>query len=363
MKIEYNKDLTGCNTFGMRVSCSCFAEYDTPEEYSSLYCVPPDGSPGGTSSGTAGKMPADLLPKPFLHIGGGSNLLFTGDFPGTVFHSRIRFIRELSRNGGNVLIEAGAGTLWDDVCVFCAENGLWGVENLSGIPGEAGAAAVQNIGAYGAEIKDIVEEVKCFDAVTLSMKTIKAEECGYGYRTSMFKEGAKGRYTVMSVVLRLSETPKPRLEYGHLREAVEAAGAGITPLSVRHAVLGIRNAKLPDPSKIGNAGSFFKNPVVPKFSFDIVENYAKSRYGDDYEVPHFDAGSGFVKIPAAWLIEQCGWKGKRHGNAGVYEKQPLVLINVTGTATPQEILDLERKIINSVETTFGIGLTPEVEHI
>ena len=331
----------------MDVSCACYLEYGSAEELVEFFA--------------SGRQ--FTLPEPFLHIGGGSNLLFTKDFPGTVFHSRIRFIKELSGNGGNVLIEAGAGTLWDDVCVFCAENGLWGVENLSGIPGETGAAAVQNIGAYGAEIKDVVEEVRCFDAVTLAMKTIKAEDCGYGYRTSIFKEGAKGRYTVMSVVLRLSETPKPRLEYGHLRSAVEAGDAEITPAHVRSEVLEIRNSKLPDPSKIGNAGSFFKNPIVPKSSFDVVENYARSKYGKEYEVPHFDAGSGFVKIPAAWLIEQCGWKGYREGNVGVYEKQPLVLVNVTGQARPYEILGLETRITASVRNLFGIELEPEVEHI
>ena len=347
MRIENNHSLLKQNTFGMDVSCACYLEYGSAEELVEFFA--------------SGRQ--FTLPEPFLHIGGGSNLLFTKDFSGTVFHSRIRFIKELSGSGGNVLIEAGAGTLWDDVCVFCAENGLWGVENLSGIPGETGAAAVQNIGAYGAEIKDVVEEVRCFDAVKLSMKTIKVEDCGYGYRTSIFKEGAKGRYTVMSVVLRLSETPKPRLEYGHLRSAVEAGDAEITPAHVRSVVLEIRNSKLPDPSKIGNAGSFFKNPIVPKSSFDVVENYARSKYGKEYEVPHFDAGSGFVKIPAAWLIEQCGWKGHREGNVGVYEKQPLVLVNVTGKARPYEILGLETRITASVRNLFGIELEPEVEHI
>lgn len=349
MKIEYSKDLIGHNTFGMKVSCACLVEYDSPEEYREL-------------------LSSEIfhtLPLPFLHIGGGSNLLFTADFPGTVFHSRIDFLKEVSRDGDSVRIEAGAGTLWDKVCLYCAENGLWGTENLSGIPGETGAAAVQNIGAYSAEIKDVVESVLCFDSVTEGMKSISGEDCRYDYRTSMFKEGAKGRYAVMSVVLRLSAVPKPKLGYGHLKAAVDALtdGAEPEPMTVRKAVLGIRNAKLPDPAVTGNAGSFFKNPVVPRSSYEVVENYALSLYGPDYIVPHFDAGAGFVKIPAAWLIEQCGWKGYREGNVGVYEKQPLVIINATGNAVPGEILSLEKKITESVINTFGIELTPEVEHI
>lgn len=370
MKIEYDKDLALMNTFGMKVSCACYVEFSSEDELSDIFR----------------NMERYGFPQPFLHIGGGSNLLFTRDFPGTVFHSAIRFIRRVDvRQGdsglkassgaagrpGSVLVEAGSGVLWDDFCAWCAGEGLWGPENLSGIPGEAGAAAVQNIGAYGVEVKDMVREVRCFDVVTGEIRPLHVKDCRYGYRDSIFKDTAKGRYVVTSVVFALSSVPQPRLEYGHVRSAVEQAlsssGAGpevsLCPSLVRNVILGIRGSKLPDPAVAGNAGSFFKNPVVPRSSYDIVENYAKSRYGADYEVPHFDAGSGFIKIPAAWLIEQCGWKGYREGNVGVYEKQPLVLVNVTGKASPDEVVALEHKIVMSVQNLFGITLHPEVEHV
>ena len=363
MDIRESYSLKKRNTFGMDVSCACYVEYGSVEELVEFFS-------SGRQHG---------LPLPFLHIGGGSNILFTGDFPGTVFHSEIRFISEIRPCGTTahdadgpgsaaVLVEVGAGTLWDDFCAWCAERGLWGPENLSGIPGETGAAAVQNIGAYGVEFKDVVREVRCFDAVTCSIKTFRQQECKYGYRDSIFKQSAKGRYIVTSVVFGLSTEGGPRLEYGHVKSAVENALSEssqetLTPSLVRSVILGIRDSKLPDPRKTGSAGSFFKNPVVPKIFYEKVEHYAKSKYGRDYEVPHFDAGSGFVKIPAAWLIDQCGWKGYREGNVGVYEKQPLVLVNLTGKALPGEIVALEKKIAASVLNLFGIGLEPEVEHI
>lgn len=352
MDIRYNCSLLRHNTFGMDVSCACFVSYGSAEELAGFF--------------SAGRQFS--LPKPFLHIGRGSNLLFTGDFPGTVFHSDIRFVRELPGKDGKVRIEVGAGTAWDDVCGWCAGHGLWGTENLSGIPGETGAAAVQNIGAYGVEFKDIVSGVCCFDAVTCSLKTIRKDDCHYGYRDSVFKQSAKGRYVVTSVILELSPDAGPVLDYGHVRAAVdkrmqEIPGTTLSPGLVRSVILDIRNSKLPDPSETGNAGSFFKNPVVPRSSFGRVENYARSKYGPEYVVPHYDAGSGFVKIPAAWLIEQCGWKGYSDGNAGVYAKQPLVLVNLTGKARPEEIIALEKKITASVLDIFGITLIPEVEHI
>ena len=357
MEISYNHSLLKRNTFGLNVSCACLVEYDSAEELAEFF-----------SSGRQFD-----LPRPFLHIGGGSNLLFTKDFPGTVFHSRIRYVTRLPHGqSGNdadqVCVEVGAGTVWDDFCRWCSGRGLWGPENLSGIPGETGAAAVQNIGAYGVEIKDVVREVRCFDAVTHSMKSFRQKECKYGYRDSVFKQSAKGRYIVTSVVFGLACTGGPCLEYGQVRNAVENALQGFsrkeaTPSLVRSVILGIRNSKLPDPAVTGSAGSFFKNPVVPRIFYDKVELYAKSKYGADYEVPHFDAGSGFVKLSAAWLIEQCGWKGCREGNAGVWEYQPLVLTNATGKAAPEEITALASKITSSVFNLFGIELHPEVEYV
>lgn len=377
MKTDYNMDLRAWNTFGMKVSCACFVEYGTVEELEELWKMRHGMSPDG-------------LPSPFLHIGRGSNLLFTKDFPGTVFHSDIRFISVLEGAGqqyqagasaaetcadlaadGKMLVEAGAGVLWDDFCLWCAERGLWGPENLSGIPGEVGAAAVQNIGAYGVEAKDIIFQVKCFDCVTGHRVAFKASECGYGYRDSMFKDSAKGRYVVTSVVFTLSSVPVPRLDYGHVKEAVnsafETAGndaeGSLSPMFVRNVILSIRNAKLPDPAVIGSAGSFFKNPVIPRSDYERIASVARIEHGTDYAVPHFDAGSGFIKVPAAWLLDQCGLKGLVAGNAGIYEKQPLVIVNLTGNASPSEILAVEEIAVKAVYEKFGVTLHPEVEHV
>ena len=374
MQIFHDRSLREWNTFGMKVSCSCFVEYSSVEELKELWHGLHD------------------FPSPFLHIGRGSNILFTKDFSGTIFHSGIRFIEVMphpeaeaapipDRETDEVQVEVGAGVTWDDFCGWCADRNLWGPENLSGIPGETGAAAVQNIGAYGVEAKDIIRYVKCLDCVTGSMVTFKTSECRYGYRESMFKTSAKGRYIVTSVIFALSRTSGPRLDYGHVREAVETAVAGkdgrhdaeectcgtdrqaLTPALVRDVILSVRESKLPDPAVIGSAGSFFKNPVVPRSDYERIASIARIEHGEDFVVPHYDAGSGFIKVPAAWLIEQCGWKGHIEGNAGVYGKQPLVLINATGNASPDEIIALENRIADSVMRKFGIALSPEVEHV
>lgn len=386
--------MTRLNTFGMKVSAAAFIEYDSVRELIPVFGGEPLPCGGLHDEATDRDMTVDDLPRPFMHIGGGSNILFTGDFPGTIFHSAIRFIDVLSQaddfsevddaavsgacdpsvsagDRSEIKVEAGAGVVWDDFCAWCADRGLWGAENLSLIPGETGAAAVQNIGAYGAEVKDIISEVRCFDTVTCRQTAFGVKECRYAYRDSIFKEAAKGRYIVTSVVFSLTREQCPQLGYGHVRKTVEdvlgcpveEAGGRLVPSLVRQIIIDIRRSKLPDPSETGSAGSFFKNPVVPKSVYDKVSNIAKHKYGDGYEVPHYDAGSGFVKIPAAWLIEQCGWKGYREGNAGVYEKQPLVLINATGKASPKEIIDLENKITASVKRIYDIELHPEAEHV
>ena len=343
VRIKLKYDLGGQNTFRMKVRCECFVEYENVAELAGLNF--------------------DRLPRPLLHIGEGSNLLFTGDFPGTVLHSNIEFIKYVDIGLDEVPVIVGAGVNFDSFVAEACRHGLWGTENLSMIPGEVGAAAVQNIGAYGAEVADIVSGVVCFDLKERKKVKFTRAECRYGYRTSMFKEPEnKGRYVVTSVLFRLSRKPVPKTGYKGVSEALGGKPPE-TPGEVREAVMKLRRGKLPDPAEMGNAGSFFKNPVVPKVFYDKVEHYAKSKYGQDYEVPHFDAGSGFIKIPAAWLIEQCGWKGYTEGNVGVYAKQPLVLVNRTGAATPDEIIALEKKISDSVMNLFGIGLNPEVEHI
>ena len=414
VKTEYYKDLTKMNTFGMRVKARCFIEYDSVADLVDIEF--------------------GELARPVLHIGGGSNLLFTDDFKGTVLHSKIDFIEILDEchrdgveklnpshsgewappvheaTGGHgfsnhpygassendrVLVSVGAGVVFDDFCEWAAKEGLWGVENLSYIPGEVGASAVQNIGAYGVEVKDVIHKVYCYDTVEEEFVHFDVEECGYGYRDSFFKRPeVKGRYIVTHVVFALSRAPQPKLEYGHLKDAVaevassssdprlrklrhplagggtslpsdaaSAGEAGLTSEMIRKVIIKIRKEKLPEPSVKGSAGSFFKNPVVPMEQFLKIEAAAKAEHGSDYKVSHYDLPDGMVKIPAAWMIEQCGWKGKRSGGAAVWDKQPLVIVNHTGEAYPEEIIGLEKRIIASVRTRFGVELHPEVEHV
>ena len=339
----YYQDLTKMNTFGMKVKARCFMEYDSVADLVDIEF--------------------EELARPVLHIGGGSNLLFTDDFKGTVLHSKINFI-EILEEGSDVLVSVGSGVVFDDFCAWAAKEGLWGVENLSYIPGEVGASAVQNIGAYGVEVKDVIRKVYCYDTVEEEFVSFGVEECEYGYRDSIFKDPeVKLRYIVTHVVFALSRTPQPRLDYGHLKAAVESAGPELTPMSIRKVIIKIRKEKLPEPSVMGSAGSFFKNPVISAEHFARIEAAAKAELGADYKVPHYDLPDGTVKVPAAWMIEQCGWKGRRSGGAAVYDKQPLVIVNYTGDAYPEEIIGLERRIIASVKAKFDIDLHPEVEHI
>ena len=395
----YYQDLTKMNTFGMKVKARCFIEYDSVADLVDIEF--------------------EELARPVLHIGGGSNLLFTDDFKGTILHSKISFIEILDGDSRHceevsplrhceersdvaisspVLVSVGAGVVFDDFCAWAAKEGLWGVENLSYIPGEVGASAVQNIGAYGVEVKDVIRKVYCYDTVEEEFVSFGVEECGYGYRDSIFKDPeVKGRYIVTHVVFALSRTPQPRLEYGHLRDAVmassvspssdprpatsslthplrggamslpgdteEAMMSRLTVALIRKVIIKIRKEKLPEPSVMGSAGSFFKNPVITAEHFARIEAAAKSELGAEYKVPHYDLPDGLVKVPAAWMIEQCGWKGRRSGGAAVYDKQPLVIVNYTGDAYPEEIIGLERRIIASVKDKFGVELHPEVEHI
>ena len=349
MKLEYNVDLSRRNTFRMKVKASCLVEYDSAKELSDFF---------------SDERLAAQLPLPFFHIGGGSNLLFTGDFPGTILHSGIKFIEKKDER----TIRVGAGVVWDEFCAWCSSEELWGAENLSLIPGETGAAAVQNIGAYGREIKDIIKEVECFDIVRLSKVILKKEDCAYAYRDSIFKNEFKGRYIVTAVVFSLKDEYAPELDYGNVRAAAVSAfgldaveNERLKLKDIRDLIIDIRRKKLPDPLETGNAGSFFRNPFVSPGKYSEVHKLAIAE--NLGEVPHFISDAGLVKIPAAWLIEKCGWKGYKGENAGVYEKQPLVLINATGKARPDDILELENKIKESVYERFGIRLEAEVEHV
>lgn len=329
-------DLSAQNTFRMKVSCACYLEYDSAADLKEI--------------------DFDSLPKPVISIGEGSNILFTGDFPGTVLHSKINYIKYFDVGADTVPLAVGAGVKWDDLVLKTCQDGLWGAENLSLIPGTVGAAAVQNIGAYGVEAKDIIAGVTCFDMEKKEKTAFKVDECRYGYRDSIFKsEGFKSRYIVTGVLFRLSRKALPKIEYGALK-SVFADGAPENPMQVREAVIKIRDSKLPSPDRTGSAGSFFKNPIVSPADFaHICEGYES--------VPHYLLPGGFIKVPAAWLIEQCGLKGQANGGAAVYEKQPLVIVNHSGEASPQDVIGLERRIVETVKERFGVELHPEVEHI
>lgn len=330
----------------MKAKCACYVEYDSAAELESLDW--------------------DSLPKPIKHIGEGSNLLLTGDFPGTILHSRIDFIKYVDMGFEEVPVMVGSGVHWDRFVDETCGHGLWGAENLSLIPGEAGAAAVQNIGAYGVEVKDIISGVVCFDLQERKKVKFSVAECEYGYRESMFKH-AEGRYIVTSILFRLSRKYNPRLDYKGVRQALGleegARPEDLTPMKVREAIIGVRRQKLPDPEELGSAGSFFKNPVVGALDFARIIEVAKRDFGADATVPHFINPDGSIKIPAAWMIEKCGFKGATEGGAAVYEKQPLVLVNKTGNASPKDVLTLDNRIITAIRDRFGVELHPEVEHL
>ena len=335
MRIKLKYDLSSQNTFRMKVSCECFVEYETVKELEGLNF--------------------DRLPKPLLHIGEGSNLLFTKDFPGTVLHSNIEFIKYVDMGFDEVPVIVGAGVNFDNFVEETCRHGLWGAENLSFIPGEVGAAAVQNIGAYGVEVADIISGVVCFDLQERKKVKFTVQECCYGYRDSFFKRPEnKGRYVVTSVLFRLSRKANPRTASKGVREALGDRDPQ-NPMEVREAVIRLRREKLPDPMETGSAGSFFKNPVIGEDQFAAIS--------PDGSAPHYHLPGGKVKVPAAWLIDSCGLKGAESGGAKVYEKQPLVIVNESGQASPEDVLALEERIIKTVEERYGITLHPEVEHI
>ena len=295
------------------------------------------------------------LPQPVMVMGGGSNLLFTGDFPGTVLHVALCHSERSEES-----VTLGAGVVFDEFCAWAAAEGLWGPENLSLIPGEVGASAVQNIGAYGVEAKDIIADIRAWDRVEGRFVHIDPADCGYGYRTSKFKTEWKGRYIITAVTYRLSKEPKPVLDYGGVRKALPEGP--LTPQMIRDTIIGIRNQKLPDPAVTGSAGSFFCNPVISQEHFARIVAIAQKDNGPEYQVPHYVVGDQ-IKVPAAWMIEQCGFKGATNGGAQVYPKQPLVIVNASGEASPQEIIGLEQRIIGTIANKYGITLHPEVEHI
>lgn len=332
MTIRDNCSLADRNTFGMDVRADRLIDWATTDELKNAL---PD------------------IETPVLMIGGGSNLLFMGDFKGTVLHSTITSIDIIDSTDDLVYVKVGAGVVWDDFVAWCTINGFWGVENLSAIPGEVGASAVQNIGAYGAEAKDVIDTVQTICLTDGTERDFSKAECRYGYRQSIFKNELKGQYAVAYVIYALSKVPQPKLGYGALEQEVERLG-GPTLANIRQAVISIRDSKLPDPKVLGNAGSFFMNPVVTEQEFNII----RSNYPD---VPSYPA-SGGIKVPAGWLIEKTGWKGRSLGPAAVYDKQALVLVN-RGGATGADVKRLADTIIADVKQKFGIALSTEVNYI
>lgn len=336
LKIFKNHSLHKHNTFGVKVSAKFYAAPETPDELITIlhkYRTPEQ----------------DLL-----IIGEGSNILLTNNFQGLVIRPDIKGIEILDKSPDNAIIKVWAGENWDNFVVYCINNGFGGVENLSWIPGSVGACPIQNIGAYGAEVENVIESVTGILTDSLEQITFTRDKCNFGYRDSIFKQGLKGRFIITNVIFKLSRNPVLNTTYGRLQN--ELAGNKKTDLqSVRQAVIKIRKDKLPDPDKFGSAGSFFRNPVISKSKF----NNLRSDYSD---IPAYPANNQEVKIAAGWLIEKAGWAGKRTGDAGVYNKQALILLNY-GSATGKQIKDLAEKIMISVSNKFGIDLQTEVNVI
>lgn len=335
---HFNYSLLPHNTFHIEARCRRYVEYDSEDELR--------------------KILPSLTHERFLHIGGGSNLLFLQDFPGTILHSAIRSVDIVKSEGDDVWVRAGAGIEWDQFVEYCIHHGLYGLENLSLIPGEVGASAVQNIGAYGVEAADLLTLVETIDVTTGEIESMRAEECQYGYRTSIFKNSLRGKRFVTHVTYKLSRRFVPRLDYAALRRELEARGLSeyvLTAADLRRVIIDVRREKLPEPSETGSAGSFFVNPVVNREHFErLLAAYP--------EMPHYLLPDGSVKIPAGWLIQQAGWRGRQLGRAGVWPKQALVLTNLGG-ATGKDILALSDAICTDVEKAFGIVLQPEVNFI
>ena len=329
-----NYSLLNHNTFKIEAKCDRFVDFSTTDE---LLDVLPS---------LQNDLPALIV------LGAGSNLLLTQDYHGTVVHSSIKG-REATVSGTDILLRCGSGETFDDIVAYATDNGWHGMENLSLIPGEVGASAVQNIGAYGAEAKDVISLVEMVEIATGKQVAVERDDCGFGYRYSHFKGHWAGKYIVTHVTYRLSTVFSPRLDYGNIKATLQERGIdNPSPTQLRQAIIDIRQSKLPDPKVTGNAGSFFMNPVIPRETFEKLVK-------DNPGMPHFDIDSQRVKVPAAWLIDQCGWKGKALGRAGVHDKQPLVLIN-RGGATGKEVLNLCKAIRDSVSGRFGIDITPEV---
>lgn len=349
IEIQENIDIKEMTTFGIHARCGRLIMFSNPIE-------------------DLPKLNQRGCLKDSIILGGGSNMLFTGNKPTehlTVVHPTSA---EISICGiepdGAVLFKVDAGVVLDNLCSQLAHEGYWGTENLSGIPGHIGGAAVQNVGAYGSEFKDIVESVTCYDAEADRFVTLSNKDCEYGYRDSVFKHSAKsGNLIVCFVIIKVSRNYSPNLSYKGLRDAL-IRQENLTPEFVRDTAIRIRDGKLPDPAKVGSAGSFFKNPVISSEELrQLEELWNSSPPSANLPIPYHQLPDGSAKLSAAWLIDKAGCKNFSSGGASLWSSQPLVIVNTDGAATGQDVVSLEQRIIRQVRQVFGITLTPEVVHI
>ncbi|WP_276349166.1 UDP-N-acetylmuramate dehydrogenase [Daejeonella sp. JGW-45] len=337
MTIEENVSLKNLNTFGVAASARWFADITTEEHLKELFAD------------------KHLTSLPRLVLGGGSNVLFTGDFDGLVIHINIKGVQHRNE-GDHIYVSAGGGEVWNDLVNYCVKHQFAGMENLSLIPGSVGASPVQNIGAYGVELMDIFHSCRAFEIASGEMITFTREQCKFSYRDSIFKSAYKGLYIITEVTFKLSRIFKPNVSYGAIQQELDKRGIRVPGIKdVSDVVSHIRVSKLPDPGMIGNAGSFFKNPIIPVAKFIQLQ----SNFPD---IVNYPAGEGFIKLAAGWMIEQCGWKGKASGNTGTWKNQALVLVN-HGNATGNEILNFSSQIIDSVRSKFDVTLEREVNII
>lgn len=338
MEIKSNYSLKSLNTFGIDARAHYFAEFHSVDELIQLL------------------KDSRFTNEPKLILGGGSNLLFTQDFNGLVLQNKIKGIELVSEDENHAFVKAGAGEVWHNFVLYSIDKGFGGIENLSLIPGTVGAAPMQNIGAYGVEIKDTFYSLEALHCKDYSLRTFNNEDCKFGYRESVFKRELKDQYVITSVIFRLNKKPVFNTSYGAIQTTLDEMG--VKELSIKaisDAVIHIRRSKLPDPAQIGNAGSFFKNPEIPEAQYNAL----KAQYPD---IPSYKTTPGMVKVPAGWLNEQAGWKGKVVGNTGVHKQQALVLVNY-GNAKGEEVKKLSEDIKKSVKEKFGIALETEVNII
>lgn len=335
MIIRENYSLKSLNTFGINVDAKYFAEVASLQDIIDINHF--------------------ILEKqvPYLALGGGSNILFTKDFAGLVIKIDLKGIELVKEDAGHYFVKAMAGENWDDFVKYCVDRNYAGIENLSLIPGNVGASPIQNIGAYGVEMKDVFHELEMYDLHSGRLTVMEKNECRFEYRNSIFKNELKGKAIILSVTFCLNKNPVFRTEYGTIKDELNKMGVKeLSIRNIRNAVINIRRSKLPDPSEIGNAGSFFKNPTVSsKFHDELLKRFP--------QMVSFSQPGGTYKLAAGWLIEQCGWKGKRLSDAGVHQKQALVIVNY-GNASGKEILELATEIKKSVSDKFGVEIETEV---